>query len=46
MNQAVEQYPGQIKDLEAHIARLEKLVEQLNTRIRDLESQVYGGSSK
>ncbi len=46
MNNKVEEYPGQINDLEAHIDRLEKLVEQLNNRIRDLESQVYGGSTK
>ena len=46
MINAVEQYPGQIKELEEYIALLEREVERLRNRCLDLESQVYGGSTK
>jgi SMC interacting uncharacterized protein involved in chromosome segregation len=46
MNNGVEEYPGQIKQLEEYIAMLEKEVERLRNRAADLESQLYGGSTK
>ena len=46
MLNAVEEYPGQIKQLEDYIEMLEKEVERLRNRCADLESQVYGGSTK
>jgi predicted RNase H-like nuclease (RuvC/YqgF family) len=46
MLNAVEEYPGQIKQLEDYIAMLEKEVERLRERCATLESQVYGGSTK
>lgn len=46
MNNAVEEFPGQIKQLEDYINILEKEVERLRNRVADLESQLYGGSTK
>ena len=46
MINAVEEYPGQIRQLEDYIALLEKEVERLRNRCLELEAQVYGGSSK
>jgi len=46
MLNAVEEYPGQIKQLEDYIAMLEREVERLRERCAQLESQVYGGSTK
>lgn len=46
MINAVEEYPGQIKQLEDYIELLEKEVERLRNRCADLESQVYGGTTK
>ena len=46
MLNAVEEYPGQIKELEEYIALLEREVERLRNRCADLEAQVYGGSTK
>ncbi len=46
MNHAVEEFPGQIKQLEDHIAYLEKEVDMLRERVRQLESQTYGGSTQ
>jgi SMC interacting uncharacterized protein involved in chromosome segregation len=46
MLNAVEEYPGQIKQLEEYIALLEREVERLRNRCADLEAQVYGGSTK
>jgi len=46
MNNAVEEFPGQIRQLEDYINILEKEVERLRNRVADLESQLYGGSTK
>ena len=46
MINAVEEYPGQIKQLEDYIAILEKEVERLRNRCAELESQVFGGSTQ
>ena len=46
MNNGIEQFPGQIKQLEDYISMLEKEVERLRNRVADLESQLYGGSTK
>jgi prefoldin subunit 5 len=46
MNNAVEQFPGQIKQLEAYIDALEKEIDMLRDRIRHLEAQTYGGSTQ
>ena len=46
MLNAVEEFPGQIKQLEEYIAILEREVERLRNRCADLESQVYGGSTQ
>jgi predicted RNase H-like nuclease (RuvC/YqgF family) len=46
MYNAVEEFPGQIKQLEDYIAMLEREVERLRNRCADLEAQVYGGSTK
>lgn len=46
MKEAVERYPGQIRDLEAYIEALEKQVEQLRERVQYLETQTFGGSTK
>jgi predicted RNase H-like nuclease (RuvC/YqgF family) len=46
MLNAVEEYPGQIKQLENYIEMLEKEVERLRERCAQLESQVYGGSTQ
>lgn len=46
MNHAVEEFPGQIKQLEEYIDILEKEVERLRNRVADLESQVFNGSTK
>ena len=46
MLNAVEEFPGQIKQLEEYIAILEREVERLRNRCAELESQVYGGSTK
>lgn len=46
MLNAVEEFPGQIKQLENYIDILEKEVEQLRERCAQLEAQVYGGSTK
>jgi predicted RNase H-like nuclease (RuvC/YqgF family) len=42
----VERFPGEIKQLENYIDILEKEVERLRERCAELESQVYGGSTK
>jgi len=53
MNHAVEQYPGHLDQLETYIRILEneqsKFMQenkQLKSRIAELESQVFGGSTK
>lgn len=46
MINGVEEFPGQIKQLEEYIDILEKEVERLRNRVADLESQLYGGSTK
>ena len=46
MLNAVEEFPGQIKQLEEYIAILEREVERLRNRCAELESQVYGGSTQ
>ena len=46
MLNTVEEFPGQIKQLENYIDILEKEVERLRERCAELESQVYGGSTK
>lgn len=46
MINAVEEFPGQIKQLEDYISILEKEVERLRNRVADLETQLYGGSTK
>ena len=46
MINAVEEYAGQIKDLENHIQFLEKEVERLRTENAELSSKVYGGTTK
>ena len=46
MLNAVEEYPGQIKQLENYIEMLEREVERLRERCAQLESQVYGGSTQ
>lgn len=46
MNHAVEQFPGQIKQLEDYISALEKEIDMLRDRIRQLEAQTYGGSTQ
>jgi predicted RNase H-like nuclease (RuvC/YqgF family) len=46
MLNAVEEFPGQIKQLENYIDILEKEVERLRERCAQLEAQVYGGSTK
>ena len=46
MTNAVEEYPGQIKDLENHIKHLEKEVDRLRTENAELLSKVYGGTTK
>ena len=46
MINAVEEFPGQIRQLEDYINILEKEVERLRNRVADLESQLYGGSTK
>ena len=46
MNNAVEEFPGQIRQLEDYINILDKEVERLRNRVADLESQLYGGSTK
>lgn len=46
MLNAVEEYPGQIKQLEDYIAMLEREVERLRERCAQLEAQVYGGSTQ
>jgi len=53
MINAVEEFPGQINQLEGYIRILEneqtKFLQenkQLKERIAELESQVYGGSTK
>lgn len=46
MLNAVEEFPGQIKQLENYIEMLEKEVERLRERCAQLEAQVYGGSTQ
>jgi hypothetical protein len=46
MLNAVEEYPGQIKQLEDYIEMLEREVERLRERCAILEAQVYGGSTQ
>jgi predicted RNase H-like nuclease (RuvC/YqgF family) len=46
MLNAVEEFPGQIKQLENYIAALEKEVDMLRERCAQLEAQVYGGTTK
>ena len=46
MMNSVEEFPGQIKQLENYIAALEKEVDMLRDRCAELEKQVYGGSTK
>jgi len=46
MLNTVEEFPGQVKQLENYIDILEKEVERLRERCAELESQVYGGSTK
>jgi predicted RNase H-like nuclease (RuvC/YqgF family) len=46
MLNAVEEFPGQIRQLEDYIAMLEKEIERLRERCASLEAQVYGGSTK
>lgn len=46
MLNAVEEYPGQIKQLEDYIKMLEKEVERLRERCATLEAQVYGGNTQ
>jgi SMC interacting uncharacterized protein involved in chromosome segregation len=46
MNNAVEEFPGQIKQLENYIDILEKEVDRLRERCGELEKQVYGGTTK
>lgn len=46
MLNAVEEYPGQIKQLEDYIDMLEREVERLRERCAQLEAQVYGGSTQ
>ena len=46
MLNAVEEFPGQIKQLENYIDILEKEVERLRERCAQLEAQVYGGPTK
>jgi predicted RNase H-like nuclease (RuvC/YqgF family) len=46
MLNAVEEFPGQIRQLENYIDILEKEVERLRERCASLEAQVYGGSTK
>lgn len=46
MLNAVERFPGEIKQLENYIEILEKEVERLRERCAQLEAQVYGGSTK
>ena len=46
MLNAVEEFPGQIKQLEEYIDILEREVERLRNRCAELESQVYGGSTQ
>jgi SMC interacting uncharacterized protein involved in chromosome segregation len=46
MLNAVEEFPGQIRQLEDYITILEKEVERLRERCASLEAQVYGGSTK
>lgn len=46
MLNAVEEYPGQIRQLEDYIEMLEKEVERLRERCAQLEAQVYGGSTQ
>ena len=42
----VEEFPGQIKQLEDHIAFLEKENSYLKERVSELEAKVYGGNTK
>jgi hypothetical protein len=46
MNNAVEEFPGQIRQLENYIIILEKEVDRLRDRCAELEKQVYGGTTK
>jgi len=46
MINSVEEYPGQIKDLENHIKFLEQEVERLRNENAELLSKVYGGNTK
>jgi len=46
MNNAVEEFPGQIRQLENYITILEKEVDRLRDRCAELEKQVYGGTTK
>jgi SMC interacting uncharacterized protein involved in chromosome segregation len=46
MNNTVEEFPGQIKQLESFITALEKEIDRLRDRVAELEAQVYGGSTK
>lgn len=50
MNHAVEEYVGQIRELKESVASLRKEMDEMmelnlqyQQRIRDLESQLYGG---
>lgn len=44
MNNAVEEFPGQIRQLEDYITMLEREVERLRERCADLEAKVYEGN--
>lgn len=46
MNNAVEEFPGQIRQLEDYITMLEREVERLRERCASLEAQVYGGNTQ
>jgi SMC interacting uncharacterized protein involved in chromosome segregation len=46
MLNSVEEFPGQIKQLEDYINILEREVERLRNRVADLEAQVFNGSTK
>jgi uncharacterized protein YqgV (UPF0045/DUF77 family) len=53
MINAVEEFPGQIRQLEGYITILEKeqsellqTIKQMRERVAELESQVFGGTTK